>query len=174
MNSVFYMEERSKPNFIQPQGFSSMRSVSYGLPSSSLIGQPWLIGILVLLGIEFQIKSLPFIFCPPLLWNALVPRFHIFNRIYNRRFRGIRKDRVFRILAQPSRRFSQNLSGGLALGICVSLLAEWKVVVIYFEALLGIGLSAPILSRFCVPASIYPGIQEEIHFAKGALRWSRG
>ncbi|TGM58914.1 DUF4395 family protein [Leptospira adleri] len=167
------MEERSKLNFIQQQGFNSIQSLSCGLQYSSLLWQPRVIGILVLFGIGFQLESLFLILSLALFWGALFPRFNIFDLIYNR-FWGIRKDRVFLTPAPPPRRFSQGLGGGLMLGIWISLFAEWKIAAICFETFLVIGLSAPILSKFCIPAYIYHVIRGEIRFANRTLPWYRG
>ena len=159
-------------NFVRQQGFrdASSETCSYQYPA--LMWQPRAIGALVVVGLVLQ-SWLYFIALGALLWwNAIFPRFNLFDASYN--YLVAKPKGLPRLGAAPSpRRFAQGMAGTFMFAIGLSLAQGMSVLAWVVEAALVMALAALIFGRFCMGSYLYLVFTGQAAFANRTLPWAR-
>src|ERR1051326_2118071 len=121
----------SKRNFILQQGLREPVAGTCPLQYSALLFQPRLIGLWVAVATILQAQLMFFALTAVLWWNALAPRFNIFDALYNWIFARSRGSSL--TPAPAPRRFAQFLAGSFALAIGFSLVLDRSTTALVLE-----------------------------------------
>jgi Domain of unknown function (DUF4395) len=159
-------------NFVRQQGFRDATSEGCSLLYPALMWQPRIIAALVLVGLVFQWWPYFLAQCALLWWNALLPRFNVFDALYNRF--GAKPKGLPRLVPAPGpRRFAQGVAGTFMLAIALSLASDRIVLAWVFEGFLLAALAALIFGRFCLGSYAFHLFTGQAGFANRTLPWSR-
>jgi uncharacterized protein DUF4395 len=134
--------------------------------------QPRVVGGVVLIGLITQWWPLFLALSVILWWNAALPRWNLFDVLYNRLIAS-RTDLPPLTPAPRPRRFAQGMAASFCLAIAVSLFFAWFVAAYVLEAFLVVALAALIFGRFCLGSYVYHLVTRERQFADRTLPWSR-
>jgi len=161
-----------KRNFILQQGLEEPPAASCSAQYSSLLFQPRVVGLVVLVAVILK-SPLIFLILAGVLWfNALFPRLNPFDALYNRTG-AARPGRMALSPAPGPRRFAQGMAGTFALAIGVSLLVGWHLTAIVLEALLILAVGALVFGSFCLGSFLFHLLRGRLAFAKRTLPWAR-
>jgi len=166
------MVSTAAANFVKQQGFPDTPESSCGARFKALSFQPMAMAPIILIGIVFQ-SAIVFLALSALQWwNALLPRWNVFDAIHNSLFAG--RPGVEKLTPAPApRRFSMGMAASFMLGIGVSLLAGWTTAAIVLQVFLVVALSAILLGKFCMGSYIYHLLRGEVEFANRTLPWAK-
>jgi hypothetical protein len=160
----------SKVNFVRQQGFPDVSPgvCSYLYPA--LMWQPRAIGILVLVGLIFQVGTFFLALGALLWWNVVLPAFNPFDALYNR----LAKPKGVPPLppAPAPRRFAQAEAGTVMLAIGMTLLSGLTFLAYVLEGLILASLAALIFGRFCQGSYLYWLVTGQSAVANRTLPWS--
>jgi hypothetical protein len=162
-----------KRNFILQQGLQEPSAASCPLQYSSLLFQPRLVGLIVLVGVIFQEPRVFLALAGVLWWCALVPRLNPFDALYNVTL-ARRPGDITLASAPAPRRFSQGMAGSFALAIGISLIVGWKTTAIILEVFLVVAVGALAFGGFCLGSFIFHLLRGHADFARRTLPWARG
>jgi hypothetical protein len=162
-----------KRNFILQQGLGEPRAASCSAQYSSLLFQPRLVAVVVLVAVSLRSPLIFLALAGVLWWNALFPRLNTFDALYNRTV-AAGPGRIALSPAPGPRRFAQGMAGTFALAIGVSLLVGWHVTAIVLEVLLILAASALVFGGFCLGSFIFHLLRGRLAFANRTLPWARG
>lgn len=166
------MSESAELNFVRQQGFRDARAEGCQHQYSSLLFQPRVIGVLVLVGLILQAWPLFLAVSMVLWWNVVFPQWNLFDALYNRFVAGPRK--LPRLTPAPApRRFAQGMAATFMLGIGLSPAFQWQVATWVLGALLVIALVALNFGKFCLGSYVYHLLRGETGFANRTLPWAR-
>jgi hypothetical protein len=167
------MENNAEMNFVMQQGIREATPGACGYQYSSLMWQPRVTAVLVAIGLIWQIAPLFLALSAINWWNALVPRWNVFDFLYNA-FVASPPTRPRLGPAPAPRRFSQGMAASFMLAIGVSIMMGWTVVAAYiFEGFLAVALVALIAGKFCLGSYIYHLLIGQTRFANQTLPWAR-
>ncbi len=159
-------------NFIRQQGFEEPASQSCHLQYSALVFQPRLVGLILLIGILFQSPAVFLALTAVLWWGALLPKWNLFDAVYNRTAGS--KPGAMRLGPAPApRRFAQGVAGSFALVIGVALLLELRILAYVFEAIFAVAVGLLAFGRFCLGSFLYHVLTGRGEFARRTLPWIR-
>ena len=166
------MSRSAQLNFVEQQGFRDARADSCEHLYPSLMFQPKLIGVLVIIGLVLQSWSFFLILSAILWWNVLVPDMNPFDALYNSLIAVPR--RLPRLVSAPGpRRFAQGMAATFMLAIGTTLLLGWRAVAWTFEGLLVVALAALIFGKFCLGSYVFHLLRHDGEFANRTLPWVR-
>lgn len=166
------MSRSAQLNFIEQQGFRDKYTDSCEYLYPSLMFQPRLIGVLVIIGLILQ--SWPFFLTLSaiLWWNVLVPGMNPFDALYNSLIAAPKG--LPRIARAPApRRFAQGMAATFMLAIGISLFLGWRGVAWTLEGLLVAALAALIFGKFCLGSYVFHLLRHDGDFANRTLPWVR-
>jgi hypothetical protein len=163
----------SKRNFILQQGLEEPPAASCAVQYSSLLFQPRLVALVVLVAVILKSPLIFLALAGVLWWNALFPRRNPFDALYNR-IVAVGPGRIALSPAPGPRRFAQGMAGTFALAIGVSLLLGGHLTAIVLEVLLILAVGALVLGGFCLGSFIFHLLLGRLAFAKRTLPWARG
>jgi hypothetical protein len=161
-----------KRNFILQQGLEAPRAESCSAQYSSLLFQPRLVALVVLVAVIVKSPLLFMVLAGVLWFNALFPRLNPFDALYNRTV-AAGPGRIALSPAPGPRRFAQGMAGTFALSIGVSLLVGWQLTAIVLETLLILAVGALVLGSFCLGSFMFHLFHGRLAFAKRTLPWAR-
>ena len=162
-----------KRNFILQQGLEEPRAASCSAQYSSLLFQPRLVALVVLVAVILKSPLIFLVLAGVLWWNALFPQLNPFDALYNRTV-AAGPGHITLAPAPGPRRFAQGMAGTFALAIGVSLLAGWHVTATVLEVLLILAVGALVFGGFCLGSFIFHLLRGRLAFAKRTLPWARG
>jgi hypothetical protein len=163
----------SARNFVLQQGFEGPVSCSYGTLTSALMFQPRAVFVWVSVGLVLWSGWVFAALGAVLWWNALVPRFNVFELIYNRFLAG-RNGRPRLDVAPAPRRFSQGMGGTFAAAMAAALFMGATGTAIGIGIVFVIAVSALVFGRFCMGSFVYYLLRGRVDFAVQTLPWGRG
>ncbi len=163
----------SRKNFILQQGMDAPAQESCPTRFSSLMFQPRIVGVVLLLAVILQAPAIFLSLSAILWWNVLFPRRNPFDAIYNRTL-GARPGAVRLEPAPAPRRFAQGMAGTFALAIGLLLLLRAGTAATVLQVLLLAALSALIFGRFCLGSFLYYLLRGRSSFAIATLPWKAG
>ncbi len=158
-------------NFILQQGLEETETQDTHPRFESLLFQPRLIGLVVLIGIILQSPGVFLGLWAVLWWSALLPHLNPFDALYNLTL-GARPGAIRLGPAPAPRRFAQGMAGTFALAIGVMLRLGWFVTAYVLEGFLGAAIVALIFGRFCLGSYLYHLFSGKADFAGKTLPWS--
>jgi hypothetical protein len=158
-------------NFVLQQGLEEPGPQDTHPRFESLLFQPRLIGLVVLVGIILQSPTVFLGLWAVLWWSALLPHLNPFDALYNLTL-GTRPGAIRLGPAPAPRRFAQGMAGTFALAIGVMLRLGWFVTAYVLEGFLGAAIAALIFGRFCLGSYLYHLFRGEADFAGKTLPWS--
>lgn len=167
------MTTSARVNFVRQQGFRDASPSECAPQYSSLLFQPRIVGVVILVGLWFQPWWLFAGLAALLWWNTLAPRLNPFDALYNSLLAGS-GGRLEMPTAPPPRRFAQGMAATLATIIAVALLAGRHAVVGAAEALLVGAFVALLFGKFCLGAYLYYHLRGEGEFARATTPWAAG
>ncbi len=159
-------------NFVLQQGFEEPAPPTCPLQYSALVFPPRVVGLILLLGILFQSPVVFLALAAVLWWGALLPKWNLFDAVYNRTA-GSRPGAIRLGPAPAPRRFAQGLAGSFALVIAVALLLDARVLAYVFEVLFAAAVSALAFGRSCLGSFLYHVLTGRAEFARRTLPWTR-
>ena len=163
----------AKRNFILQQGLEEPPAASCPVQYSSLLFQPRLVAVVVLVAVILKSPLIFLALAGVLWWNALFPRWNPFDALYNR-IVAVGPGRIALSPAPGPRRFAQGMAGTFALAIGVSLLLGWHATAIVLEVLLILAVGALVFGSFCLGSFIFHLLLGRHAFARRTLPWARG
>ena len=166
------MPSSVKLNFVLQQGVPDVRAEECGVRYSSLMFQPRVIGIVVLIALILQSWPLFLTLSIVLWWNAFLPKLNPFDHFYNHFIatpRGLPKLGQ----APAPRRFAQGMAATFMLGIALSLMCGWRWAAWIIEAFLVLALALLNFGWFCLGSYIYHLLRGNARFANDTLPWRR-
>jgi hypothetical protein len=167
------MVTTSVANFVKQQGFQETPDQACPAQYRALSFQPMVMAPIILVGIVLQSATVFLALSAIQWWNALLPRWNVFDAIYNALFAG--RPGATRLTPAPApRRFSMGMAGTFMLGIGVSLLAGWTTAAVVLQVFLAVALSAILFGRFCMGSYIYHLLRGDVAFANRTLPWAKG
>lgn len=162
----------AKVNFVRQQGFQDATSETCNVQYPALMWQPRMIGLLVLLGLVFQVGPYFIALAALLWWNAILPGLNPFDALYN--CLVAKPKGLARLNPAPApRRFAQGIAGTFMMVIGLSLLFEMRWLAYAFEGLLLTALGALIFGRFCLGSYLFLLFTRQSDLANRTLPWSR-
>ncbi len=162
----------SEKNFILQQGFQEPTPQMCHPQYSALVFQPRLVGLILLLGIVLQSPAVFLVLAALLWWGALLPKWNLFDAVYNRVARS--RPGGMRLGPAPApRRFAQGVAGSFALVIGVALLLELRILAYLFEAIFAAAVGLLAFGRFCLGSFLYHILSGRGEFARRTLPWVR-
>lgn len=162
----------SVSNFVKQQGFSGVPESACGMHYQALSFQPRALAPLILVAILLQSAPLFLALSAVQWWNALLPRWNVFDAIHNATL--ARRSRSTPLTPAPApRRFSMGMAATFMLGIGVSLRAGWTVPAVVLQVFLAVALSALVFGRLCLGSYIYHLLRGQADFANRTLPWAR-
>ncbi len=164
------MAPNIKRNFILQQGLPEPPAATCSLQHGALLFQPRLIGLIVVAGVILRSPIVFLALATVLWWNALVPRWNVFDVLYNK-IVAVRPGRIALTPAPGPRRFAQGLAGTLALVIGISMIRGWHVTTIVIEVILILAVAALVFGSFCVGSFIFHLLRGRVAFAMRTLPW---
>jgi Domain of unknown function (DUF4395) len=159
-------------NFILQQGFSEPAAASCPLQYRSLLFQPRVVGLVVLVAVVLQEPWIFLALGVVLWWNALIPQMNPFDAVYNRTL-ALRPGGMAVGRAPAPRRFAQGMAGTVALAIGISLARGWTVAAVALQGLLIAALAALTLGGFCLGSFLFHLLRGRMAFARRTLPWAR-
>jgi Domain of unknown function (DUF4395) len=166
------MEQNSKLNFVMQQGFREATAGACGFQFSALMWQPRLTGVIVVVGLFWQLAPLFLAMSAILWWNVIFPRLNLFDVLYNA-LAASPPTRPRLGPAPPPRRFSQGMAASFMLGIGVSIWMGWMVAAYFLEGFLLVALTALIIGKFCLGSYIFYLITGQARYANKTLPWAK-
>lgn len=165
------MSGGSISRFMQQQGFSTEAPPALRSHFHALLFQPWIVGPLMLIAIILQSRTLFFALAAVLVWNAALPRWNPFERLFDRL---IGRQRGFLPLspAPAPRRFAQGMAATFMLLAGLALSWHWQAAAYVFEAMLVMAFAALLGARFCLGAYIYHLLHGRTQFANATCPWA--
>lgn len=160
-------------NFVVQQGFVEPAPASCGLRFRSLMFQPRVVFVLVLVGLVLQHPAWWLGLGALLWWSAALPRLNPFDAVYNRTF-GARPGAVPLTPAPAPRRFSQALAGAFSVGIGAALAAQLHGLAWGLEAFFLLAVLALAFGKLCFGSFLFHLIRGRASFAVRTLPWARG
>jgi hypothetical protein len=162
----------AKPNFVRQQGFQDASPEACSFQYPALMWQPRIIGILVLVGLAFQVGTYFIALAALLWWNVILPALNPCDALYNRLV--AKPKGLPRLNPAPApRRFAQGMAGTFLLAIGLALLFDASRLAYTLEGLLLIALGALIFGRFCLGSYLFFIFTRQSDFANRTLPWSR-
>jgi uncharacterized protein DUF4395 len=134
--------------------------------------QPWVLGVLVVVGIIFQPPVLFFVLAAVLVWSVAVPALNPFERLYDWLIGGPASTPKLEPAPAP-RRFAQAMAATFMAVTGISLAIGWMMVAYVFEAFLLVALIALIAGRFCMGSYIFHALRGRSAFANSTCPWSK-
>lgn len=166
------MASTAVANFVKQQGFPDVAESSCASQFRALSFQPMAMAPIIVVGIVLQSAIVFLALSAIQWWNALLPRWNLFDAIYNGSVAA--RPGATRLTPSPApRRFSMGMAASFMLGIGVSLLAGWSTAAIVLQVFLVIALSAILFGKFCMGSYIYYLLRGEVAFANRTLPWSK-
>jgi hypothetical protein len=107
-----------------------------------------------------------------LWWSALVPRFNIFDALYNWILAPSRGTRL--TPAPAPRRFAQFLAGSFAIAIGISLVLGWRTTALVLEGFFIAAVGLLVFGGFCLGSFVFHVLRGRIDFARRTLPWANG
>jgi hypothetical protein len=170
--------QSAQVNFVRQQGFRDA-GPSCGFQYGALMWQPRVIGIIVAaalighaLGYASMAARVFLALSAVLLWNALAPKFNVFDTLYNA-LMALPPARPRLTPAPGPRRFAQAMAGTIMLGIGLSLMNGWAIAAYALVWFLLIALSSLIFGKLCLGSYIFHLAIGQSRFANRTLPWSR-
>lgn len=165
------MAHSAEYKFMQQQGFDVSDEQTTQKHFRSLLFQPIIVSLLIILGIVLQSQYI-FLAGGVVLWfNTLFPKMNPFERIYDGTF-GEAKGYNKLPPAPPPRRFMQGMAGTLMLLTSIALFAGWMTAAYIVEAFIVVAFVSLIFGKFCIGAYIYHLIRGKTSFANETCPWS--
>lgn len=158
--------------FMAQQGFDDEEPSRRRWHFRALQLQPWVLGVLVVVGIIFHSATLFFVLAAVLLWSVLVPALNPFERLYDWVIGGPASMPKLEP-APPARRFAQGMAATFMAVTGVSLAAGWIIIAYVFEAFLLVALAALVAGRFCMGSYIFHALRGRSAFANSTCPWSK-
>jgi Domain of unknown function (DUF4395) len=159
-------------NFILQQGLEEPSAASCPRQYSSLMFQPRLVFMAVIVAVILKSPPLFLALAGVLWWNAIFPRWNPIDALFNR-IVAVRPGRIALSPAPAPRRFAQGMAGTFALFIGISLLLGWQVAAIVLEVLLILAVGALVFGSFCLGSFTFHLLRGRLAFAKRTLPWAR-
>lgn len=132
--------------------------------------QPRLIGIVVAIGTIAQSPAVFIALGAVLFWNAALPRWNVFDLVYNRFF-AVRSG--IRLAPAPApRRFAQSLAGAMAVSIGGLLMSGHRVAAFTIDAILILAIVLLVFGGFCLGSYVFHVITGRVSFAHRTMPWS--
>ncbi|HET6266748.1 MAG TPA: DUF4395 family protein [Acidobacteriota bacterium] len=166
------LSDRQKRNFILQQGFSEPAGQTCEMQFSALQFQPRILLVLVVIAILLQSPMMFFTLGVILLWNSLLPRWNVFELIYNATL-GSRPGAMKAEPAPAPRRFSQFLAAMIMTGAGLGLMMNWKLTTYVCEGFILLAVSLLVFAKLCLGSFIFYVITRKSEFAKRTLPWSK-
>lgn len=166
------MANPAEVNFVLQQGFRDASSAECELRYPALMWQPRVIGGVVLVGLIWQGWPLFLSLSAILWWNAALPRWNLFDAVYNR-FIASPKGLPPLPPAPGPRRFAQGMAATFCGAIAGSLFFGWSPAAYVLEAFLLVALAALIFGRFCLGSYSFHLLKRDQRFANRTLPWTR-
>jgi hypothetical protein len=158
--------------FMAQQGFGDEEASRRRWHFRALQLQPIVLGLLVVVGIVFQSQALFFLLAAVLIWNVVLPRLNLFERLYDWVIGGpMSKPKLEP--APPPRRFAQGMAATFMAVTGLSLAMGWMIVAYVFEAFLLVAFVALIFGKFCMGSYIYHTLCGRRAFANATCPWSK-
>ncbi|HEV2246897.1 MAG TPA: DUF4395 family protein [Terriglobia bacterium] len=158
--------------FMSQQGFGDEEPSRRHWHFRALQLQPWVLGVLVAVGIIFQWAMLFFVLAAVLAWNVMVPALNPFERLYDWMIGGPASMPKLDP-APPPRRFAQGMAASFMAAAGISLALGWMIVAYVFEAFLLVALIALIAGRFCMGSYVFHTLSGRGAFANSTCPWSK-
>jgi hypothetical protein len=166
------MRNAVKRNFILQQGFEEPAPAACPLQYSSLLFQPRIVFIWVVVGVLFQSPAVFAALCAVLWWSALFPRLNPFDALYNRTF-GRRPGAIRLGLVPAPRRVAQTMAGAFALTTALLIYAGFSLGAYVVEAIFLAAVLALTIGGFCFGSFVYHLLCGHGRFARQTLPWTR-
>ncbi len=164
--------ENAELNFVRQQGFREASPGACGFQYGALMWQPRVIGVLVAVGIIWQMALLFLALSAVLWWGVLFPKLNLFDVLYNT-WMASPPERPRLTAAPAPRRFAQGMAASFMLGIGLSLIMDWTMTAYVLEAFLAVALAALIFGKFCLGSYIYHLVTGQADFANRTLPWAQ-
>ncbi len=159
-------------NFMRQQGFPEESDQVCDMHFSGLYFQPSIVGSVVVAAILLGSPLMFFLLSAILWWNALVPPWNPFERVYNR-FLARPSGRPELAPAPAPRRFAQGMAAAFMLVAAIALQQGWMLTARVFEGFLVAAFAALLFGKFCLGAYVYHVLRGKWTFANATLPWSR-
>ena len=158
--------------FMAQQGFGDEEASRRRWHFLALQFQPAALGLLVLLGIISQSQALFFALAAVLVWNVVLPRLNLFERLYDWVV-AIPMSKPKLEPAPAPRLFAQGMAASFMALTGLSLAMGWVIAAYVFEAFLVVALTALIAGRFCMGSYIFHILRGRHDFANATCPWSK-
>jgi Domain of unknown function (DUF4395) len=158
--------------FMAQQGFGDEDAARRRWHFGALQFQPAFLAFLVALAIIFQSQTLFFMLAAVLVWNVVLPRLNLFERLYDWVIGGpMSKPKLEP--APPPRRFAQGMAATFMAVTGLALTTGWLIVAYVFEAFLVVALVALLAGKFCMGSYIFHTLLGRSKFANATCPWSK-
>jgi Domain of unknown function (DUF4395) len=159
-------------HFMAQQGFANEEASRRRWHFRALQLQPAVLAFVVLVGIIFQSPALFFALAGVLVWNVVLPRLNLFERMYDWAIGGpMSKPKL--PPAPPPRRFAQGMAATFMAITGLALATGWLIVAYVFEAFLVVALAALLAGKFCMGSYIFHTLLGRSDFANSTCPWSK-
>ncbi len=158
--------------FMAQQGFGDEEASRRRWHFLALQFQPAFLAFLVALAIIIQSQTLFFMLAAVLVWNVLLPRLNLFERIYDWVIAGPMSKPKLEPAPAP-RRFAQGMAATFMAITGLSLAFGWIITAWVFEAFLVVALVALLAGKFCMGSYIFHTLQGRRDFANSTCPWSK-
>ena len=163
---------RSHLNFIRQQGFPDATPQDCGVRFRALMWQPRVILVLAVLGLLFETGWYWVGLGAVMAWGALLPRYNLFDRVYNALVAAPRG--TPRVPPAPGpRRLSAALAGAFSLGIGIAMLGGHAQLAWTLTGFLFIAIAALVFARFCLGSYLFHVMTGNAGYAHRTMPWSR-
>ena len=164
-------DRTSERNFILSQGFEDPPPAECAARFTGLMWQPRVTLLVLLVGAATRRWEIFAAVAAFHWWNALVPRWNLFEAAYNRFLATEGRPPI--LPAPPPRRFAQGMSGTMSLAIAFSLYSGWHTTAWVLSGMLICAMTAQSFFRFCLGSYIFFLLTGKVRFANSTLPWSR-
>lgn len=165
------MHTGAKRNFIVQQGFGEPAPAACPLQYSSLLFQPRIVVVWVVVGILFQSPWVFEALCGVAWWSALFPKLNPFDALYNATLG--RRPGAMRLAPAPMpRRVAQTMAAVFALACAWLIHAGFMTAAYAVEALMLAAGLALTVGGFCLGSFIYHVVRGRWRFARQTLPWA--
>jgi len=158
--------------FMAQQGFGDEDAARRRWHFGALQFQPSILALLVFIGIIFQAQALFFALAAVMVWNVLLPRLNLFERIYDWVVGGPMSKPKLEPAPAP-RLFAQGMAATFMAMTGLSLAFGWIIAAWVFEAFLVVALVALIAGKFCMGSYIFHILSGRRDFANSTCPWSK-